>query len=221
MKRNSIIILFLTVLVLVSSCNSAYQASSGISGALLGGSVGETVGFLTGHGRFRGENAALGNLVGMGVGAVLGVGIASQIEKNERAADVQYTEESYDSYQTSGGAYMGAVSEASVSISDLNYMDGNGDGYLSKNETIEIEGFITNTSGNRLNNIVIYLTVDNEKNYSVSPSLTTALEKGQKIRYTGRVHCKKAHKSKVVNVQLNVAQNESKQASSRLSIGLK
>ena len=116
---------------------------------------------------------------------------------------------------------MGAVSEASVSISDLNYMDGNGDGYLSKNETIEIEGFITNTSGNRLNNIVIYLTVDNEKNYSVSPSLTTSLEKGQKIRYTGRVHCKKAHKSKVVNVQLNVAQNESKQASSRLSIGLK
>ena len=97
MKRNSIIILFLTVLVLVSSCNSAYQASSGISGALLGGSVGETVGFLTEHGRFRGENAALGNLVGMGVGAVLGVGIASQIEKNERAADVQYTEESYDS----------------------------------------------------------------------------------------------------------------------------
>jgi uncharacterized membrane protein len=100
-------------------------------------------------------------------------------------------------------------------------MDGDGDGYLSKGETIEIEGFITNTTREQLNNIVIYLSTDNNKNCSISPSLTTSLEPGQRIRYTGRIHCKKAKKNQSVSVRLNVAYADKTNTSNPLTIGMR
>ena len=87
-------------------------------------------------------------------------------------------------YQIGDGAAVSTV----LSITDLSYMDQDGDGYISKDETIEVEAFITNTSNSVLRDVVIYLTVSEPKSFSVSPSLTTTLQPGQKIRYTGRVH---------------------------------
>lgn len=221
MKRNKVLSVALATLILISSCGTSYQAAGGVTGAMIGGQVGEAIGFLTGHGPFRGENSALGNLVGMGVGAVLGVGIASQIERNEQAANTQTYDAPFEDYQTGGGAYMGAAASVRTNISPLNYMDGDGDGYLSKGETIEIEGFITNTTREQLNNIVIYLSTDNNKNCSISPSLTTSLEPGQRIRYTGRIHCKKAKKNQSVSVRLNVAYADKTNTSNPLVIGMK
>jgi hypothetical protein len=221
MKRNKVLSVALATLILTSSCGTSYQAAGGVTGAMIGGQVGEAIGFLTGHGPFRGENSALGNLVGMGVGAVLGVGIASQIERNEQAANTQTYDAPYEDYQTRGGAYMGAAPSVRTNISPLNYMDGDGDGYLSKGETIEIEGFITNTTREQLNNIVIYLSTDNNKNCSISPSLTTSLEPGQRIRYTGRIHCKKAKKNQSVSVRLNVAYADKTSTSNPLTIGMR
>jgi len=206
--------------MLASSCTSSYQAAGGVTGAMIGSHVGETVGFLSGHGRFRGENAALGSLIGMGIGAMLGVGIASQIEQNEKAEAGLYDDGGdfrdnrrnaqsnggYNGdmdYQIGGGSYNGSTSSAVVSISELNYMDADGDGYISKDETIEVEGFITNTSNSTLHDIVIYLSVDNPKAFTISPSLTTTLLPGQKIRYTGRVHCTKTRGSQSVSINLN------------------
>ncbi|MBR1521765.1 MAG: hypothetical protein IJ635_11085 [Bacteroidaceae bacterium] len=221
MKKTKITCLTLATVMMASSCTSSYQAAGGMTGAMIGSSVGEAVGFLSGHGPFRGENAALGSLIGMGIGAVLGVGIASQIEENEKVEARRYEERNNDSYgyqnranatdgyygdqdyQIGGGAYNGASTSAYVSISDLSYMDSDGDGYFSKDETVEVEGYITNTATTPLRDIVIYLNVNEQKNIAVSPSLTTTLQPGQKIRYTGRLHCRKIRAGQSVAINLN------------------
>lgn len=204
--------------MLASGCTSSYQAAGGVTGAMIGSHVGSAVGFLSGHGHFRGENAALGSLIGMGIGAALGVGIASQVEENEKAEARRYNERTYDyqpqansregdygnqDYQIGGGAYSGTSSYANASISELTYMDTNGDGLLSKGETVEVEGYITNTTDTPLRDIVIFLNVNEPRNIAVSPSLTTTLQPGQKIRYTGRLHCRKARAGQSVAIQLN------------------
>jgi hypothetical protein len=201
---------------------------------MIGSHVGGAIGFLSGRGHFRGENAALGSLIGMGVGAMLGVGIASQNEQREREArqrnvyssgEVPTTPE-YDNtaggpdYQTGGGAYQGSL-PSSVSISPLTYMDADGDGYLSKGETIEVEGYITNTSSTVLHDIVICLTVDNQRHIRLSPSLTTTLQPGQKIRYTGRVHCEKSLRGRPVGINLCTDHNGKKHTSTTLFIETK
>ncbi len=231
----------LAVAMLASSCTSSYQAAGGLNGAIIGGHVGSAVGFLSGHGHFRGENAALGSLIGMGIGAVLGVGIASQIEENEKAEARRYEERNggYSTrntnenvpYQTGGGTYNGTISDATVggapiasaliSLSDLTYMDVDGNGYISKDETIEVEGFITNTSNSVLRDIVIQLEVSDPKAFSVSPSLTTTLQPGQKIRYTGRVHCLKTRGNSSVGINLHVTYAQKTYTSNDIYVGLR
>lgn len=232
--------LFLAGTVLVSSCTSSTQAAGGLAGASLGSNIGEAIGWLAGsgyHGRSKG--AALGSLIGMGVGAVLGVGIASSIEEKEKAADHVYDDSyGYDNdygYQTGGGASNSQhhrhhekngsyeIDKSNISslitLSDLTYMDENGDGYLSKNETIEVEGYVTNSSNSTLNDIVIFMSTNDEKLYSISPSLSTSLQPGQRIKYTGRLYCKKA-REEAVKVTLNTMY-EGKTESSELYIKIK
>ncbi len=233
MKATKITCLALATLLLASSCESSYQAAGGVTGAMIGSHVGSAVGHLSGghrHGRYyRGGNAALGSLIGMGIGAALGVGIASQIEKKEKAEarrqegyedgygdyetrENRRTTDGYEGnrdYQIGGGAYEGTssayqgTSSAVISISELTFMDMDGTGTISKGETIEVEGYITNTSNSVLNDVVIFLKVDDEKRFRLSPSLTTTLRPGQKIRYTGRVVCDRAKRGQSVGVCLN------------------
>lgn len=210
MKKTKITCLILAVAMLTGSCSSPYQASGGITGAMLGGQVGEAVGYLSGHGPFRGRSAALGNLVGMGVGAALGIGITSQMEANAREKsqrggndDYAYNDDYSQGYQTGGGAYAGVTSSSTIYLSDLSYTDMTGDGYISKDETIEVEGYITNTSDNTLDDVVIYINVNDPKHFTISPPLTTTLRPRQRIRYTGRVHCGKARHGHSIAVNLN------------------
>lgn len=227
MRKTKITCLVLAVAMLTGSCTSSYQASGGVTGAMIGGHVGEAVGYLSGHGPFRGRSAALGNLVGMGVGAALGIGITSQIEANERAKSQQnkgngYASDDYSQgYQTGGGAYAGVTGSASLYISDLSYTDMTGDGYISKDETIEVEGYITNTSDNTLEDVMIYIDVNDTKHFTISPPLTTTLRPGQRIRYTGRVHCKKARQGHSIEVSLNTKHGNKVSSSERLRLGIK
>ena len=233
MKKNQIICFVMAAAILTSSCSSSYQAAGGLTGAMIGSHVGGTIGFLSGHGRFRGENAALGSLIGMGVGAILGVGVASQIEEQERAEARQYGHYPYDrtaeddyyeepDYQTSGGVNRRDLNNMScIKVSDITYTDSNGDGYLSKGEIIEVEGYITNTSNSMLNDVVIVLNVDDDKACAVSPSLTTTLGAGQKIRYTGRIHCRKIRKDRRVTISLNTIYQGKSYTSQNLVVGMK
>ena len=188
----------------------------------------------------------------MGIGAILGVGITSQIEEQERAEARRYEGYGqvntrndggyYDNnvgYQTSGGyqggqnvqsnhnyqigngSYDGAIASTVLSISELSYMDADGDGYISKDETIEVEGFITNTSNSVLRDIVIYLNVSEPKSFSVSPSLTTTLQPGQKIRYTGRVHGNRTRGHTSLGINLSTEYAGKTYTSNTLFVGVK
>ena len=125
------------------------------------------------------------------------------------------------SYQIGNGANEGAITSTVLSISDLSYMDVDGDGYISKDETIEVEGYITNTSNSVLRDIVIYLTVNDEKAFSISPSLTTTLQPGQKIRYTGRVHCIRTRSITSAGINLNTDYAGKSYTSNTLFVGVK
>ncbi len=252
MKKNQITGLTLATILLTSSCTSSYQAAGGVTGAMIGSHVGGAVGVLAGHGPFRGESAALGSLIGMGVGAILGVGITSQIEEQERAEARRYEEraenntsannngyydnnvgyqtsggyqgthtQEYSNYQIGNGAYNGTVTSSVLSISELSYMDADGDGYISKDETIEVECFITNTSNSILRDIVISLNVNDPKAFSLSPSLTTTLQPGQKIRYTGRIHCKRTRGIETLGIDLNTDYAGKTYTSNSLLVGVK
>lgn len=125
------------------------------------------------------------------------------------------------SYQIGNGAYEGAVASTVLSISELSYMDADGDGYISKDETIEVEGFITNTSNSVLRDIVIYLNVSEPKSFSVSPSLTTTLQPVQKIRYTGRVHGNRTRGHTSLGINLNTEYAGKSYTSNTLFVGVK
>lgn len=218
MKQTKVACIVLALAMMVSSCGSAYQAESGARGAIIGGHVGEMVGLLSGHGHFRGENAALGSLIGMGIGAILGVSVASQIEEKEKAEARRYDED----YNTiSNPSPTVKSSSATINISDLTYMDTDGDGYISKDEIIEVEGFITNTSNSIIKDIVIYLSTNDSKALVASPSLTTTLQPGQKIRYTGRIHCRKTRGLSGAEVQMQTTYADKSNVSNSLYIPVK
>ena len=141
-------------------------------------------------------------------------------------------------YQTSGGyqegnravqenhnyqicSYNGSITSTVLSISDLTYMDADGNGYISKDETIEVEGYITNTSNSVLHDIVIHLNVNDPKAFSISPSLTTTLQPGQKIRYTGRVHCLRTRGVTSASINLNTDYAGRTYTSNSLFVGVK
>lgn len=239
MKKQTITCLALAMTLVASSCRSSQQAAGGLTGVLIGGEVGRTVGILAGHGPFRGESAALGNLIGMGVGAVLGVGIAAQTEKNERIA----SQHERDFEQDYPNAYQGPRRESMpprngnykigdnsygyssytntanvVKISELSYMDTDGDGFISRNEVIEVECYVTNTTNSTLNDIDIYLDVNDSKAFVTSPLLTTTLQPGQRIRYTGRLLCNKTRGKQAANISLCVRYADKNYASEILSI---
>lgn len=209
--------LILASSIFLASCSSYGQFSAGATGALVGSHIGRDIGHVVGGGRYYGGgSSALGSLIGAGVGAALGVGIQNSIERSrerryeEHSRHQHGTEQtSRDEYRTNGG-YQGAetssvtISNSLIGIEPLTYTDANGDGYVSKGETIEVETYIENISKSTLKNVTISLVVPEDRYVSLSSPLQTTLQPGQKIRYTGRVYCTKTKKGKSFNVSVNV-----------------
>lgn len=208
--------------MLVTSCTSSYKANAGMRGALIGGRVGEAIGAISGHGFYSGK-AAWGSLIGTGVGALLGVGIASAIEEKERKAyensngyDQRDYAPSYDQRDYTP-SYSGRP--LGVSVTNLRYLDADGDGWVKKGETIEIQAYINNTSGRMIRDLTLCLAVSDERHYTVSHPLTTELGPNQRIRYTGRVYCKKASRGDAVKVWINASCGQQVHSSEAIVIG--
>lgn len=247
MNKIKVFSLIAAASILISSCTSYSQAAAGLAGASIGSRLGRDVGYLTGGWRFGGSSAALGSLIGAGVGAALGVGIHNGIEQNrerrtmDRARDRQdrldrTTKGNDYDYQIGGGSNGGyapqdsyqqegyantTVSNAYVSVSPLTYMDGDGDGYISKNEAVEVEAYITNTSGRDLQDVTISLEGPDSRYVTVSSPITITLRAGQKIRYTGRIYCQRAKSNRTVDVRVGVRAGSTKLNSSPLAIYLR
>lgn len=124
-----------------------------------------------------------------------------------------YNGSSYSSRQSSSNAY--------ITVEPLSYMDGNGDGYLSKNETIEVETYIKNTTNEPLKNVTISLVTEESRYVTLSSPLVTSLAPGQKVRYTGRIYCQKTKKNAPFSVSVNVLTNGANCSTGSISIYMK
>ena len=203
----------LSAAILTTSCTSSNQAIAGLTGAAIGSNIGGAIGAASssGYGHFRhhynGQGAALGSLIGMGVGAALGVAIQKSAEDSERTYYESQTSSSYNIPESYGGSYTTPAPAYSLPlrISELTYFDGNGDGYLSKGETVELETYIQNTSNHTLYNVQIALGTQGSKYVTVSSPLTITLEPKQKVRYSGRIYAKRSRSGSYVPVSINIA----------------
>lgn len=231
-----------------SSYQAAGGVTGAMIGSHIGGAVGALAGHGPFRGESSALGSLIGMGIGaiLGVGITSQIeeqerAEARRYEDYEQSRTTSGNDGYYDnnvSYQTSGGyqngnqpvqenhnyqigSYNGGVTSTVLSISDLTYMDADGDGYISKDETIEVEGYITNTSNSILRDIVIYLDVNDAKAFSISPSLTTTLQPGQKIRYTGRVHCLRTRGVTSAGINLNTEYAGKTYTSNSLFVGVK
>lgn len=236
MKKNHITIsaIFMAAVTLFSSCETTGQAAAGLTGAAIGGTLGSAIGGATGGGygrygyyHYNGQGAALGSLIGMGVGAALGVAIQKSAEENERR---QYENvQDYDSYEQnsnynrnySNNNYTPAPSRLPVIISELTYFDGNGDGYMSKGETLEVETYIENNSNSTLYGVDIVLNTQESKYVTVSSPLTITLEPRQKVRYSGRIYCRKAKNGRSVPLNITISSGNQTAQSETINLYMK
>ena len=236
MKKNHITIstILLAAVTLLSSCQTSGQAAAGLTGAAIGSTLGSAIGGATGghYGRYgyyhyNGQGAALGSLIGMGVGAALGVAIQKSAEENERRQYENYQD--YDSYDQnsnynrnySNNNYTPAPSRLPVHISEVTYFDGNGDGFMSKGETLEVETYIENRSNSTLYSVDIVLDTQKSKYVIASSPLTITLEPRQKIRYSGRIYCRKAKNGRSVPLTITVSAGNQMAQSETINLYMK
>lgn len=212
---------FLSSVMLLTSCTSSGQAVAGLTGAAIGSNIGGAIGGASGRGyyHYNGQGAALGSLIGMGVGAALGVAIQKSVENNERSYYEGYQDNS--SYSSSYNTPASVQSRLPLSISEITYFDGNGDGYMSKGETIEVETYIKNTGNRTLYNLYITLDTQNSKYVTVSSPLTISLEPGQKVRYSGRIYCRRIRHGHDVPLTITLASGSSVIQSETLYLGMR
>ncbi len=203
----------MAAVTMLSSCQTSGQALAGLTGAAIGSNIGGAIGASTGGGysrwgyHYSGRGAALGSLIGMGVGAALGVAIQKSAENAEMRQYEKY-EESEPQRE-----YAPAPSRLPVRISEVTYFDGNGDGYLSKGETIEVETYIENISERTLYSVDIVLDTQKSKYVTVSSPLTITLEPHQKVKYSARIFCRKAKDGRAVPLTIGIASgNETAQS---------
>ena len=218
-KFTTLIAGMLALATLITGCTTTGQTFAGLTGAAIGSNIGGAIGAASGGGygrwhHYNGRGAALGSLIGMGVGAALGVAIQKGAEENERRA---YETED-DSYQT---VQQRVPERLPVSISGLTYYDGNGDGCMSKGETIEVETYIQNESSQTIYDVDIVLDTQNSKYATVSSPLAITLEPNQKVRYSGRIYCRRVKSGRAVPVTISVASDGRTAQSETLSIYMK
>lgn len=229
----------LATAILATSCTSTSQTYAGFAGASLGSNVGSLIGAATGsghghHRHYSGQGAALGSLIGMGVGAALGVAIQKSVEEGGRRnrddapADNTYN---YAPNQTSTPNHTPKhpttrtetrpATALPLRISELTYFDGNGDGLLSKGETIEVETYIRNTGRTTLHDLHIALDTRQNKHVSISSPLTITLEPGQTVKYSGRIYGKRSRSGHAVPLTILIASAQGQAQSETLYIEMK
>ena len=209
--------------MLLTSCTSSGQAIAGLTGAAIGSNIGGAIGGASGSGYYRhynGQGAALGSLIGMGVGAALGVAIQKSVENSERSYYEGYQEGSQ--YSSNYNTPAPVQPRMSLEITEITYFDGDGDGYMSKGETIEVETYIQNTGNRTLYNLNITLDTQNSKYVTVSSPLTISLEPGQKVRYSGRIYCRRIRHGHDVPLTITISSgNYSTIQSETLYLGMR
>lgn len=190
-----------------------------MTGAHIGGMVGEGIGFVSTRGSFAG--GLLGSVVGTVAGAAIGNNISNranranqQRQQQRRQNDQnQYDYDSYDNgsydndneisdYQIEGGANISATEN--FNITNIIVSDPNNNGVLDKEETMELVCEITNVS-NTDSEVVISTGNADIRHLTFSPSIKTTINAGKSVRYTSKIYCEKVPSGDYIDIPVTVS----------------
>lgn len=189
----------------MSSCGTMDSRSylGTMAGAEIGGTIGEAIGWMATSRHDGPGKAMLGSIVGTIVGAAVGNSLSSKSEreaetsayigKKMRKADT--SESSYDDLSTN-------YSACPLVISNLTYQDEDGDGRISKYETINVIYEVTNTSDHIVAATLSIDDAENAKTMVFSPSTDLMIDSHQTIRYKAKAFCNGRPKNDRVNIHV-------------------
>ncbi len=200
MKRN--IFLLLAVALLMTGCTSYSQFSGVATGAGLGGMFGSSIGGLVGG--YRGHD--VGRVVGMVAGGMVGAAAtAEHSQQKDKATPEYYYDDgvSYGHNSYSSPHYQSASPWENLEVSEVHYMDGNGNRSLNSNERSVIEMKIYNRGNYTLYDIAPQITCD-QRRIVISPTaIVSALEPGRGFRYRAEVIAPKRVKDGLVTFSVS------------------
>lgn len=211
----------------LSSCTyNGYEGYLGtMAGAEIGGVIGESIGWMSTSRHHGPGNALLGGIIGTVAGAAIGNAIGNDAADARRERQRRYRQEqhttTYRGTSTDKAGYeydnfsSGAGTNALV-ITNLKYEDEDGDGVISKYETINVIYEVTNTSARNVE--VSLVTGNNNSNFEFSPETTTTIEAGSTIRYKAKVFCKSVPKNVYTEIPVYVRSSTLGNASQTLRI---
>lgn len=241
----SIVLLICTAL---NSCDftSSNNYMGTMAGAEIGGVVGEALGWMSTDRHDGPGKAMLGSVIGTVAGAVIGNAITKDRPKYdnnyydnqtyEYSERDNYRRNDNDDYQTGGGYsnnYIEKKSRAnrkdshsynyndysSFVIKNIYFEDEDGDGRVSRNETVNIIYEVTNTSNIYLNDVVLKVeAVDCGRNFALSPATTVNIAPGETLRYKAKAFCKSKPSFNTATFRVSANNAKAGNASAELQI---
>lgn len=170
-----------------------------MAGAEIGGVIGEALGWMSTDRHDGPGKAMLGSIVGTVAGAAIGNYVTKDKDKdrdgydygnrnrNELSQAYGYEDGYNVGYQTGGGSDM----SGSLSISNVQYQDEDGDGRFSRNETVNVIFEVRNDSRMTMRDVELKVeAVNNTKCFVFSPASVATIKAGETIRYKAKVFCK-------------------------------
>lgn len=170
-----------------------------MAGAEIGGVIGEALGWMSTDRHDGPGKAMLGSIVGTVAGAAIGNYVTKDKDNDKNKDEYDYGnrnelskaygyEDGYNvGYQTGGGSDL----SKSMSISNVQYQDEDGDGRFSRNETVNVIFEVRNDSRMTLRDVELKVeAVNNTKCFVFSPASVVTIQAGETIRYKAKVFCK-------------------------------
>lgn len=225
----------------LTSCTySGYESYLGtMAGAEIGGIIGESIGWMNTSRHSGPGNAMLGGIIGTVAGAAIGNAIGNEAAESRKAQEREYrrnrrhgneqrsrryqnnssNSDSYNyggGYQTEGGRDY-TKSASNLIISNLKYEDENGDGLISKYETINVIYEITNPTSH---DIDVKLAIGNNSNHNFefSPETQATIAAGKTIRYKAKVFCKAVPRDAYSDIPVYATSSQAGSASDAIRI---
>ncbi len=210
MKKTWIYLVSATMLTsaLFTGCDitSSRNYMGTMAGAEIGGVIGEALGWMStdrhdGPGRAM-MGSVIGTIAGAAIGNVLTRETADRRVTTSRRSDDIYADNTYDGGYQTGGGYDARNSQnrnnrhdnedaySSLSIAGVTYQDEDGDGRFSRNETVNIIYEVTNHSDRSCSAELKVETMNDSKNFVLSPSNTVKIEPHETLRYKAKAFCK-------------------------------
>ena len=104
-------------------------------------------------------------------------------------------------------------------ISHVTFEDEDGDGRISRNETVNIMYEVTNKGHRTYSDVILKVDVeDDARKFALSPSTTTTIAPGQTVRYKAKAFCKSRTSSGNVTFRVSANSMNGGNASANLQI---